>query len=137
IPAGKFGFGGTTVGQSANTGRKKGVSWVDRRDFVDYAAKLTLGMAAAAGLDTGRLLALLPGSEPVGNRRVGVADVEFIEQATAGFARQDFAHGSGLVRDAAVAQVNTVLPLLDAQVSDELRPRLQLAVGHLALQGGG
>jgi transcriptional regulator with XRE-family HTH domain len=136
IPAGKFGFGRTTVGQGVDTGRKKGVSWVDRRDFVDHAAKLILGMAATAGLDIGRLRALLPGAAPVGSRRVGAADVEFIEQLTAGFARQDFAHGSGLIRDAAVAQVNTVLPLLDAQVSDELRLRLQLAVGRLAMQAG-
>ena len=97
---------------------------------------VSLGIAGAAGLDTGRLRALLPQAEPTGTRHVGVADVEVIEEFTAGFRRQDFAYGSGLVRDAAVAQVNTVLPLLDAQVPDELRPRLLLATADLATQAG-
>ncbi|MCA1670796.1 MAG: hypothetical protein LC799_00855 [Actinobacteria bacterium] len=109
---------------------------MDRRDFGQHVAGLVLGIAGATGLDTGRLLALLPQSEPTGARHIGAADVEFIEQTTAAFARQDFAHGSGLSRDAAVEQVRAVLPLLNAQVDSELRPRLMLATAQLAMMAG-
>lgn len=124
-----------TVGQQADTGTRV-VSWVDRRDFGGHIAGMVLGIAGATGLDIDRLLALLPQDEPTGARRVGAADVEVLEQLTAGFVRQDYAHGSGLIRDAAMAQLRTALPLLGAQVSDELLPRLQLAVGRLAMQAG-
>lgn len=125
----------STVGRQDAAEREE-AGWVDRRDFGQHIAGLVLGIAGAAGLDTGRLLALLPQAEPAGTRHVGIADVEVIEQLTAGFRRQDFAYGSGVVRDAAVAQVNAVLPLLDAQVPDQLRPRLLLAAGELATQAG-
>lgn len=39
-----------------------------------------------------------------------------------------------MVRDAAVAQLHSVLPLLDADLAPELRPRLQVATADLALQ---
>ncbi|MGH3907579.1 MAG: hypothetical protein ACRDTE_25890, partial [Pseudonocardiaceae bacterium] len=126
---------GATVGAAGVTGRKD-VSWVDRRDFGQHIAGLVLGIAGAAGLDTGRLFALLPQAEPTGTRHVGTADVEVIEQLTAAFVRQDFAHGSGLIRDASVSQLQAVLPLLDAQVPAELRPRLLLATARLAMQAG-
>jgi len=124
-----------TVGATV-PGVRKDVSWVDRRNFGQHIAGLVLGVAAAAGLDADRLIALLPQAEPTGTRRVGAADVEVIEQLTASFRRQDFAYGSGLVCDAALAQVNAVLPLLNAQIPDELRPRLLLATADLATQAG-
>ncbi len=126
---------GATVSVTGLTGRKD-VSWVDRRDFTQHIAGLVLGIAGAAGLDTGRLLALLPQAEPTGTRHIGEADVETIEQLTAAFVRQDYAHGSAPIRDAAVAQLGTVLPLLDAQVPAELRPRLMVATGSLAVTAG-
>ncbi|MGH4014682.1 MAG: helix-turn-helix domain-containing protein [Pseudonocardiaceae bacterium] len=135
IPAVKLGFhGGVTVGGGPSSGRK-GVSWMERRDFVQHVGGLTLGLGAV-GVDVDRLLALLPQAEPTGSRRLGAADVEVIEQITAAFRSQDFAHGSGLVRDAAVAQVHMVLPLLDAQVPAEMQPRLLLAAADLATQAG-
>lgn len=109
---------------------------MDRRDFGQHIAALTLGVAGAAGLDLDRLIALLPQSAPTGTRRVGVADVEIIEHLTAGFRSQDFAGGAELVREAAVAQVHTVLPLLGAQLAAELRPRMLLAAAELATQAG-
>ncbi|MGH3908785.1 MAG: helix-turn-helix domain-containing protein [Pseudonocardiaceae bacterium] len=124
-----------TVGQQGDA-RGKDVSWVERRDFGQHIAAAALGIAGAAGLDLDRLLALLPQAEPTGTRHVGAADVEVIEQLTAAFVRQDFAHGSGLVRDAAVAQLHTVLPLQDAQVTPEVRPQLMLATARLAMQSG-
>jgi transcriptional regulator with XRE-family HTH domain len=134
IPAGKLGFRyGVTVEDEARSGQKG--SWVERRDFVGHVAGLTLG-AGATGLDINRLLSLLPQAEPTGTRHVGVADVEAIEQATTALVRQDFAHGSGRARDTAVTQLHSTLPLLGAQVSPEVRPRLYLATARLATQAG-
>ncbi|MGH3941123.1 MAG: helix-turn-helix domain-containing protein [Pseudonocardiaceae bacterium] len=137
IPAELLGFSnsGVTLSRAGATGRK-GENWMLRRDFTQHIAGLALGAAGVAGLDIDRLLALLPQADPAGFRHVGVADVDVIEQATAEFVRQDFAHGSGLVRDAAVAQLGTVLPLLGAEVSSELRPRLMIATARLAMQAG-
>ena len=119
--------------QATTVGRKE--PWMQRRNFVGHVAGLTLGLAA--GLDPERLFALLPPAEPTGTRRLGLADVEAIEQLTAAFMRQDFAHGSGLIRQAATEQVRTVLPLLTtAQIPSELRPRLMLATAYLALIAG-
>ncbi|MGH3813173.1 MAG: hypothetical protein ACRDUV_12050 [Pseudonocardiaceae bacterium] len=109
---------------------------MDRRDFVQHVAALALGTAGATGLDLDRLTALLPHADPTGIRHVGVADVETIEHATAAFVRQDFATGSGPIRDVAVAQLRSVLPLLGAQVTPEVRPRLYLATARLAMQAG-
>ncbi len=134
IPAGKLGFRyGVTVEACTVTGREG--SGVDRRDFVGHVAGLTFG-AAAAGVDIPRLLSLFPGAEPTGTRHVGAADVEAIEAATAAFRAQDFAAGSGQVRDVAVAHLHATLPLLGAQVPTEVRPRLYLATAELALMAG-
>lgn len=125
-----------TVGR-AGADRKR-VSWVDRRDFGQHIAALTLGVVGAAGLDLDldRLLALLPEAEPTGTRQVGAADIEVIEQLTAEYRRQDFAGGGELVCTAAVAYVHEVLPLLGAEIDPDLRPRLVLAVADLATEAG-
>jgi len=134
IPAGKLGFTqGITVGGGTSTGRKG--SWVERRDFVEHVAGLTIS-AGVPGLDIDRLIALLPHAEPTGTRHIGAADVEAIERATVAFVRQDFATGAGPVRDLAVTQLRSVLPLLDAQATSGVRPRLRLATAHLATQAG-
>jgi hypothetical protein len=137
IPSILLGFGnfGATVGDARVAGRKV-VSWVDRRDFVQHVATLTFGVTGAAGLDIDRLTALLPQAEPTGTRHIGTADVETIEQTTATLRRQDHAHGSGLVQAAAVAQVQSVLPLLDAQATSGVRSRLLVATADLAAQAG-
>ncbi|MGH3938108.1 MAG: helix-turn-helix domain-containing protein [Pseudonocardiaceae bacterium] len=136
IPARRFGFPdvGATVGQTRAD--RKLVSWVYRRDFGQHIAALTLAVAGLTGLDLDRLLALLPQAEPTDTRRVGVADVEVIEQLTAGFRRQDFAGGSAVAREIAVTQVHAALPLLGAHIDPELRPRLLLATADLAAQAG-
>jgi DNA-binding XRE family transcriptional regulator len=139
IPPALLGFGGcaTIVDPVGGVGRKW-VSWVDRRDFVQQVAALALGVAGAAALDVDRLTALVPPhADPTGTRYVGAADVAVIEQATAAFSGQDFATGSGPVRDLAVGHLRSVLPLLGARMTPgEVRPRLHLAVARLATQAG-
>lgn len=137
IPPALLGFGSsrTTVDRAGGDGRKL-VSWVDRRDFVQQAASLALGITGMAALDIDRLLALLPHTDPTGTRRVGASDVAVIEQATATFASQDFATGSGPVRELAVGQLRSALPLLGAQMTAEVRPRMYLATARLATQAG-
>ncbi|MGH3873458.1 MAG: reverse transcriptase N-terminal domain-containing protein [Pseudonocardiaceae bacterium] len=115
---------------------QKVVSWVDRRDFVQHVAALAVGVTGVAGLDLDRLTALLPPAEPTGTRHLGAADVEAIEQATAAFRRQDFATGAGPIQGVAVAQLRSTLPLLDAQLTPEVRPRLYLATARLATMAG-
>ncbi|MGH3869876.1 MAG: hypothetical protein ACRDQ4_28005, partial [Pseudonocardiaceae bacterium] len=110
-------------------------SAVYRRNFVEHITGLTIG-AGVAGLDIDRLTALLPQAEPTGTRHVSAADVQAIEQATAEFTRQDFAHGSGIARDTAVAHLTATLPLLGAEVTPDVRPRLYLATARLATQAG-
>ena len=134
IPAGKLGFTqGITVGGGTSTGRKG--SWVERRDFVEHVTGLTIS-AGIAGLDIDRLIALLPHAEPTGTRHIGAADVEAIERATAAFVRQDLATGAGPVRDLAVTHLRSVLPLLDAQMTPDVRPQLMVATAHLAVTAG-
>ncbi len=110
------------------------VDRVLRRDFSGSAAAFVLGLGVDA-LDTDRLATLL-GLRPAGSRRLGATDITAIEQVTAAFRGSDFAHGGGLCRDAAVAQLRSVLPLLDAQASPEVRNRLQVAIADLAKLSG-
>ncbi|MGH3865158.1 MAG: helix-turn-helix domain-containing protein [Pseudonocardiaceae bacterium] len=134
IPAGKLGLRcGVMVGSRAGSGREG--SWVDRRGFVGEVAGLTLG-AGLTGLDLDRLIALLPQAEPTGTRHVGTTDVQAIETATAAYARQDYATGSGSIQDVAVAHLHAALPLLGAQMAPEVQPRLYLATAHLAMMAG-
>ncbi|MGH3697274.1 MAG: hypothetical protein ACRDRX_25370 [Pseudonocardiaceae bacterium] len=137
IPAILLGFGtpGTTVVDAGGAGRKL-VSWVERRDFVQHIAGLALGITGMTALDIDRLTALLPQADPTGTRHIGLGDVEVIEQTTATFVRQDYATGAGPIRDLAIAQLRSILPLLNAQVAAEVRPRLYLATARLAMQAG-
>jgi transcriptional regulator with XRE-family HTH domain len=133
IPAAKLGFRyGVTVEPCAIT--QKG-GWMERRDFLEQVAGLTFG-AGIAGMDLDRLYSLFPQAEPTGTRHVGAADVQAIEQATTTYVRQDYATGSGQVRDVAVSHLRSVLPLLGAQVPPDLRPRLMIATARLAMVTG-
>ncbi|MGH3701220.1 MAG: helix-turn-helix domain-containing protein, partial [Pseudonocardiaceae bacterium] len=134
IPAVLLGFGdpGTTLGQARGNDREG--SGVDRRSLIADVGALVL--AGAAGLDLDRLFALLPQADPTGTRHVGAADVDVIEAATATFVEQEFATGAGPIRDVALAQLRATLPLLDAEMTPEVQPRLYLATARLATQAG-
>ncbi|MBV9142634.1 MAG: hypothetical protein JO115_17265 [Pseudonocardiales bacterium] len=105
---------------------------MERRNLLDQVS----GLAFGAAVDPQWLLSLFPSVESTGTRRVGLADVVAIEQATDTYVRQDYATGSGPVRDGAVFHLRAVLPLLNAQISDEVRPRLMIATARLAMVTG-
>ncbi|MGH9057891.1 MAG: helix-turn-helix domain-containing protein [Acidimicrobiales bacterium] len=136
IPPVMLGFGTpATVGHAGAINWQRG-SWMDRRNFVGQVAGIVMGMTAAGGVDVGRLTALLPQAEPTGTRHVGVDDVAAIEQSAQAFSRVDFAQGSAFSRDAAVSHLQSVLPLLNAQMTPQVRPRLHIATGYLAMMAG-
>lgn len=124
-----------TVGEQADAGRKD-VSWVDRRDFGQHVAALLLGAAGAAGLDLNRLAALLPQAAPTGTRHLGAGDVAALEDATTALRQLHQVYGGGVSQAAAVAQLRSTLPLLEAAGPAEVRARLLVAAGHLAMEAG-
>ncbi len=134
IPAILLGFG-ATVGAAGADGRKL-VSWVDRRDFVQYVGTLALSATGVAGLDVDRLITLLPFADPTGTRHIGLADVEALERATAEYERVLHTYGGGYACDVATAHFRATLPLLNAQADPAVRTRLHAATAHLALQAG-
>jgi hypothetical protein len=75
---------------------------------------------------------LLDDAEPVTRPRISAADVDAIEAITDGFRHSGYAHGGGLCRVAAVAQLQQVRRLSDAICSPEVRDRLLVATAELA-----
>jgi hypothetical protein len=89
------------------------------------AVALVLGEPKAALLETSE-------HTPVPHR-VGASDIEQIRTVTRMFASWDFTYGSGLVQDAAMAQLRYSASVLDESVCPErLCPELYSAVGDLA-----
>ncbi|MFC5055739.1 helix-turn-helix transcriptional regulator [Saccharothrix xinjiangensis] len=122
-----------------DTGAKsdKEAAWMalNRRGFVNAIATITLGMDVVPELD--RLEHLLPGTAtPRLPRRLGVADIEGIEQLTRGFRDHDYRYGGGLARSAALAQLEHVLKLHDLDCSPAVRTSLRLATADLAQTAG-
>jgi transcriptional regulator with XRE-family HTH domain len=131
IPAHLLGFAADSDGNL--TGKE--VSWVDRRDFITLVTAATLGSNLHPEL--ARLGSVLPGRlAPVTRPRIGEADVEAIESITDGFRRWDLAHGGGLCRSAALAQLHQVRTLKDAVCSPEVRTRLLVATAELSSMAG-
>jgi hypothetical protein len=109
---------------------------MERREFGQHVAAAILGISGAAGLDLDRMLALLPQAEPLGIRHVGLSDVEAVEHATAALRGLHRVHGGGVAQAAAIAQLQSAFPLLAARATPEVRSRLLVATGHLALEAG-
>ena len=130
IPPELLGFPTTKTGTSVAKQQQE-VSWVERRDFLALVTAATLGSSLYPEL--ARLGSLLPDQvEPVTRPRIGMADVEAIEAITEGFRRSNFAHGGGLCRAAAIAQLHQVRRLEDAVCTSQVRARLLVAIAELA-----
>src|SRR6185437_5545297 len=65
--------------------------------------------------------------------RIGLADVEAIEQATAVFRQSDFSQGGGVCRPMAVAKLRSVLALHHAACDSAVRGRLMVATADLGM----
>jgi transcriptional regulator with XRE-family HTH domain len=116
-----------------DVGEARAVNWVRRRDFSWIVAGIILGVGVDA-LDAERLDALLPTRRAASAMtRIGLADVEAIEQATAAFRHADFSHGGGVCRAMAVAKLRSVLALHHATCDSEVRGRLMVATADLGM----
>ncbi|MFD2422428.1 helix-turn-helix domain-containing protein [Amycolatopsis pigmentata] len=135
IPAPLLGFPSDASAEAIGSVAAEEVSWLERRDFLALVTAATLGSRLHPELE--RLSTLLPSqAEPVTRRRIAAADVDAIEAITDGFRRSDFAHGGGLCRAAAVAQLQQVRQLDDAVCAPEVRLRLLVATAELASMTG-
>lgn len=134
IPPGLLGFDpGTVSVEWPDVGETRAVDWVRRRDFSWIVAGIILGVGVDA-LDAERLDALLPtGRAASATTRIGLADVEAIEQATAAFRHSDFSRGGGVCRPMAVAKLRSVLALHHAACDSAVRGRLMLATADLGM----
>jgi hypothetical protein len=128
IPARLLGFHTEFAGSVNN----EEVSWLHRKDFISLVTAATVGSNLHPEL--ARLAALLPShTEPVTRPRIGSADVDAIEAITDAFRRSGSAHGGGLCRAAAVAELHQVRRLEDATCSEDVRLGLRLATADLAM----
>lgn len=135
IPAPLLGFPADAHTDTAGSVAGEEVSWLERRDFLALVTAATLGSSLHPEL--ARLGSLLPAQTgPVSRRRIGAADIDAIEAITDGFRRSDFAHGGGLCRAAAIAQLHQVRSLEDALCPSEVRARLLVATAELASMAG-
>lgn len=129
IPPSFLGF--PTMTRTSVAKQQEEVSWVERRDFLALVTAATLGSSLHSELDL--LGSLLPDQvETVTRPRIGAADVDAIEAITDGFRRSNFAHGGGLCRAAAIAQLHQVRRLEDAVCTPQVRTRLLVATAELA-----
>ena len=133
IPADLFGFaaGAATVGKVGHSGDQE-VDWMRQRNFFVAVTGITVDLGMAP-LDLDRLAALVPGAGAELPRRIGAADVAAIEQATAALRQLDFSRGGGLTRDAAVAQLRSVLALRNVACTPQVKADLLVATADLGL----
>ena len=101
---------------------------VKRRKFLAHSAAVMFG-AAVLGQEEGQWLPS-PAQTPAPGR-VGLSDVRQIEASTKALRGLDYQYGGGACRDAVVAQLSWAQRMLDAQVGDNVRPRLFTAVADL------
>lgn len=139
LPAGsgdpfvRLGFGDRAASTLEPGGGTRAVSWVDRRDFISTVTALTLGVSSAGVPEWFvDLLPAVAGNEPL--RRVGLADVEYIEATTRAFRELDNLWGGGSSRAAVLAQLQWVSATSKTAlcVSETVRARLLSAVADLA-----
>ncbi|MCA1671239.1 MAG: hypothetical protein LC799_03215, partial [Actinobacteria bacterium] len=113
--------------------QKSGVTAGASSDLWQTITAITVG-GGQVDLDLDRLDRLIPrldADEPP--RQVGAADVDAIERTIEALRRCDFAHGGGLARAAAIAQLRSVLRLRAAAATPAIRVRLDIAAADLAM----
>lgn len=134
VPPVLLGFVASSVSVAQpGTGAERTEDWVQRRDFSWVVAGVLLGMGLDA-LDVERLEQLLPGDPAaLATGRLGAADVQAIEDATAAFRRSDFSSGGAMCRPMAVARLRSALALHQAPCTSAVRERLLLATADLGL----
>ncbi|WP_007023736.1 helix-turn-helix domain-containing protein [Saccharomonospora iraqiensis] len=105
---------------------------VDRKQFLKTTAltagTLALGPLATLLDDTGH-----PTPTP---SRIGATEIDQIRTAANTFQAWDHAYGSGVAREAALAQLRWSVQLLDATCPDHLRADLYSSVAYLAKTAG-
>lgn len=101
---------------------------VKRRKFLAHSAAVMFG-AAVLGEEEGPWQPS-PAQTP-SPARVGLSDVRQIEASTKALRGLDHQYGGGACRDAVVAQLSWAQRMLDAQIPDNVRPRLFGAVADL------
>jgi len=98
------------------------------RRLLAHAAEVTMGVSD--GDADHRWQISMDESTPAPTR-VNAADVQQIEQVTAGLRALDYQYGGGACRDAVLAQTRWVTKLLKADAHDDTRRRLYLTLADL------
>jgi transcriptional regulator with XRE-family HTH domain len=101
---------------------------VKRRKFLAHSAAVMFG-AAVLGQEEVQWLPS-PVQTPAPGH-IGLGDVRQIEASTRALRGLDYQYGGGACRDAVVAQLSWAQRMLDAQMADNVRPRLFTAVADL------
>lgn len=105
------------------------VAEVDRQQFI----RATLGAAVATAGGLSAFAHLIDPTQPTpAPLVVGHSEVAEVRNAARAFYSWDARYGSGVVREAVVAQLRYCVELLNARCSDRVRADLFSAVGYLA-----
>ncbi|MCI2422897.1 helix-turn-helix domain-containing protein [Saccharopolyspora sp. K220] len=129
IPAHLLGFGADPGSLKDGAGE---VSWMQRRDFLTVALGITMGSAEIA-----RLSEILPTpADPSRRRRIGVADAQAIEHMTEQLRSTIYETGGGLMHLTALSYLHAVQDCDDAECTDQVRQRVDLATADLAWIAG-
>lgn len=98
-----------------------------RRRFLAHAAAVVVG---AVSFDVDRWEAVAAQTDPLPGR-LGVADVEQVEQLTSVLRAMDYQHGGGVCRGLALAQLDRARRLLSVPCPESLQRRLWVAIADV------
>ncbi|MDQ3150705.1 MAG: XRE family transcriptional regulator [Actinomycetota bacterium] len=127
------GAAGDSAFAAGEEAQKRGITAAASSELWQTVTAITVGMGQA-DLDLDRLDRLIPrldADEPP--RQVGAADIDAIERTSDALRRRDFAHGGGLTRAAAIAQLRSVLRLRRVAATPAIRMRLDIAAADAAM----
>lgn len=113
----------TVGGSGTETGLQVEEEPLRRRRFLAHAAAVAVGAVTSGWQSPAGTAA--PGSVPV---RVGLVDVEQLEALTGSLRTVDYQYGGGACRHALLAHLTWANELLNADATEAVRRRLQLAV---------